>query len=127
MMILRILSFLRRGPPISSQDLETEWLVVAELRSQKLKEITELLSIWPDADADEVLGITKWWRETGDISVPAKLKNYADRLRRDFHSLNELSFEILDELEATLGGVHSSPLTQPPTPCEALELLQERH
>jgi len=100
MMILRILSFLRRGLRLSSQDLETEWLVVAELRSQKLEEITELLSISPDADADEVLGITKWWRETGDVSIPAKLKNHADRLRREFHSLNELSLEILDELEA---------------------------
>jgi hypothetical protein len=126
MMKLKILSFLRRGLPLSSQDLETEWLVVADLCSQKLEEITELLSISPDADADEVLGITKWWRETGDVSIPAKLKNHADRLRREFHSLNELSLEILDELEATPGGVRSSPLTRPPTPCEAQELLQER-
>jgi len=27
-------------------------------------------------------------KETGDVSIPAKLKNYADRLRREFHSLN---------------------------------------
>jgi hypothetical protein len=39
-------------------------------------------------------------KETGDVSIPAKLKNYADRLRREFHSLNEQSLEILDELEA---------------------------
>jgi hypothetical protein len=78
----------RRGLPLSSQDLEAEWLVVAEL------------PISPDADADEVLTITKWWRETGDVSIPAKLKNYADRLRREFHSLNEQSLEIPDELEA---------------------------
>ena len=100
MMILRILSFLRRGLRLSSQDLETEWLVVAELRSQKLEEITELLSISPDADADEVLGITEWWRETGNASIPVKLKSHADRLRREFQSLNELSLEILGDLEA---------------------------
>ena len=40
MMILRILSFLRRGLPLSSHDLDAQWLVVAELRSQKLEEIT---------------------------------------------------------------------------------------
>ena len=104
MMIPRILSFLRRGLRLSSQDLETEWLVVAELRSQKLEEITELLSISPDADADEVLRITKWWRETGEVSIPAKLKNYADRLRREYHSLNEQNLEILDELESCSAG-----------------------
>jgi len=103
MMTLRILSFLRRGLPLSSQDLETEWLVVAELRSQKLEEITELLSISPDADADEVLRITNWWRETGNVSIPAKLKNYADRLRREFHSLNELSLEIRHAAAAPCG------------------------
>jgi hypothetical protein len=118
-MKLRILSFLRRGLPLSSQDLEAEWLVVTELRSQKLEEITELLSISPDADADEVLRITKWWRETGDISIPGKLKNYADRLRREFHSLNELSLEILDELGATFARLHcilSSVASTPPSP-----------
>jgi len=103
-MKLKILSFLRRGLSLSSQDLETEWLVVTDLRSQKLEEITELLSISPDADADEVLGITKWWRETGDVAIPPKLKNHADRLRREFHSLNELSLEILDELESCSAG-----------------------
>src|SRR5215472_10856726 len=100
MMKLKILSFLRRGPPLLSQDLETERLVMADLCSQKLEEITELLSLSPDADADEVLTITNWWRETGNVSISAKLKNHADRLRREFHSLNERSLEILDELEA---------------------------
>jgi hypothetical protein len=71
-MKLKILSFLRRGLPLSSRDLETEWLLVADLRAQKLEEITELLSISPDADTDEVLSITKWWRETGEISIPPK-------------------------------------------------------
>ena len=103
-MKLKILSFLRRGLPLSSQDLQTEWLVVADLRSQKLEEITELLSISPDADADEALRITKWWRETGDVSIPAKLKKHADRLRREFHGLNEQNLEILDELKSSSAG-----------------------
>jgi hypothetical protein len=97
LMKLRILSFLRGGLPSSRDDLEAEWLVVAGLRSQKLEEITELLSISPDAD--EAVRIMKWWRETGAVSTPAKLKNHADRLVGEFRSLNELSLEILDELE----------------------------
>jgi hypothetical protein len=82
------------------QDLEEEWLVVAELRSKKTEEIRELLSISPNADAEEVLRIMKWWRETGDGSIPAKLKSHADRLVREFHRLNERRLEILDELLA---------------------------
>jgi len=82
------------------QDLKEEWLVVAELRLKKLEEIRELLSISFNPDADEILRIMKWWRETGDGSIPAKLKSHADRLLREFHSLNEVSLEILDELEA---------------------------
>ena len=64
----------------------------------KLEEIRELLSISPDANADEAVRIMKWWRETGDVFVPAELKNHGDRLLRDFHTLNEVSLEILDEL-----------------------------
>jgi hypothetical protein len=82
------------------QDLKEKWLVFAELRLKKLEEIRELLSISFNADADEILRIMKWWRETGDGSIPAKLKSHADRLLREFHSLNEVSLEILDELEA---------------------------
>jgi len=80
------------------QDLKREWLVVTELRLDKLEEIREILSISPDANADEAARIMKWWRETGDVSVPAELKNHGDRLLREFHTLNEVSLEILDEL-----------------------------
>jgi len=80
------------------QDLKREWLVVTELRLDKLEEIRELLSISPDANADEAVRIMKWWRETGDVSVPAELKNHGDRLLREFHTLNEVSLEIFDEL-----------------------------
>ena len=61
------------------QDLKEKWLVFAELRLKKLEEIRELLSISFNADADEILRIMKWWRETGDGSIPAKLKSHADR------------------------------------------------
>jgi hypothetical protein len=80
------------------QDLKREWLVAAELRLEKLEEIRELLSISPDADADEAVRIMKWWRETGDVSIPAKLKNQGDRLLLEFHRLNEVKLEILDVL-----------------------------
>ena len=83
------------------QDLKRGWLVVTELRLDKLEEIRELLSISPDANADEVGRIMKWWRETGDVSVPAELKNHGDRLLREFHTLFEVSLEILDELAPT--------------------------
>jgi hypothetical protein len=80
------------------QDLKKEWLLVAELRLEKLEEIKELLSITPDADADEAVRIMNWWRETGDI--PTELKSHGDRLLREFHRLNEVKLEILDELKA---------------------------
>ena len=82
------------------QDLKREWLVVAELRSDKLEEIRELLSISPDADADEAVRIMKWWREIGDV-LPTELKNHGDRLLRECHRLNEVRLEILDELAPT--------------------------
>jgi hypothetical protein len=75
------------------QDLEEEWLIVAELSAKKLGEIRELLSISSKADAEEVLRITKWWQKIGDGSIPAKLKNKAHRLLHDFYSLNEASIE----------------------------------
>ena len=80
------------------QGLKEEWVVVAELRAKKTEEIRELLSISPNANAEEVLRIITWWRETGDGSIPAKLKSHADRLVREFHRLDELSLEILREL-----------------------------
>ena len=82
------------------QGLKEEWVVVAELRAKKTEEIRELLSISPNANAEEVLRIITWWRETGDGSIPAKLKSHADRLVREFHRLNEMRLEILDELRA---------------------------
>jgi hypothetical protein len=81
------------------QDLKKEWLVVAELRLERLEEIRELLSISPDADADEAVRIMKWWRETSDVPISAKLKRQGDRLLRELHKLDEVKLEILDELE----------------------------
>ena len=81
------------------QDLKRGWLVVTELRLDKLEEIRELLSISPDADADEAVRIMKWWRETSDVPISAKLKRQGDRLLRELHKLDEVKLEILDELE----------------------------
>jgi hypothetical protein len=90
------------------QDLKEEWLIVAELRWKKAKEIRELLSISRNTDAEEVLTIMKWWRETGDGSIPAKLKSFADRLLREFHRLDEVNLEILRELGAIAPATTSS-------------------
>jgi len=81
------------------QDLEKEWLVVAELRLERLEEIRELLSISPDADADEAIKIMKWWRETGDVPSSAKVKSQGDRILREFHRLDEMKLKIIAELE----------------------------
>jgi len=81
------------------QDLKREWLVVTELRLDKLEEIRELLSISPDADADEAIKIMKWWRETGDVPSSAKVKSQGDRILREFHRLDEMKLKIIAELE----------------------------
>jgi hypothetical protein len=75
---------------------------VAELRLKKLDEIREFLSISPDTDDQDVLGIMKWWEKTaaGEPSVPAELKTKVDRLFCEFHSINDTSLEIVDKLEA---------------------------
>jgi hypothetical protein len=77
---------------------------VLELRSKKLDEIREFLSMSPEADDKEVIGVMKWWQETatGDPSVPLELKTKATRLFGEFHSINDANRQILDRLE-TLG------------------------
>jgi hypothetical protein len=76
---------------------------VMDLRSKKLDEIRKFLSISPDADDQEVLGMMKWWQETAadEPSVPIKLKAAADRLFREFHDINNANQQILDRLEAS--------------------------
>ena len=75
---------------------------VGERRLKKLDEIRELLSISPDADHREILGVVRWWRETGanEASVPAELKTKVDRLLCEYHSINDANSEIVDKLEA---------------------------
>jgi hypothetical protein len=72
-----------------------------ELRLEKLDEIRRLLSISPDADEREVLGIIKWWQETGagEASVPSDLKTQVNRLLFEVHTLNDANLEILDKLK----------------------------
>jgi len=81
---------------------------VAELRAKKIDEIREFLSIAPDADDNDVLGIMRWWQKTaaGEPSVPPELRTRANRLFREFDNINDTSLQILDELEpsGTRGG-----------------------
>jgi hypothetical protein len=60
-----------------------------DLRAKKLDEIREFLSISPDADDQEVLGMMKWWQETAayEPSNPIELKTGADRLFREFDDI----------------------------------------
>jgi hypothetical protein len=76
---------------------------VMDLRSKKLDEIRKFLSISPDVDDQDVLGMMKWWQETAadEPSVPIKLKVEADRLFREFHDINNANQQILDRLEAS--------------------------
>jgi hypothetical protein len=73
---------------------------VMHLRSKKLDEIRKFLSISPDADDQDVLGMMKWWQETAaeEPSVPIELKTKADRLFREFDNINNADQQILDRL-----------------------------
>ena len=74
---------------------------VMDLRSKKLDEIRKFLSISPDANDQDVLGMMKWWQETAadEPSVPIKLKTEVDRLFREFHDINNANRQILDCVE----------------------------
>jgi hypothetical protein len=73
---------------------------LSELRSKKLGEMRELLSISSDTDDGSVLGIMNWWRKTASTedSIPTELKTKMDRLFCEFRSLENLYLEILDRL-----------------------------
>jgi hypothetical protein len=75
---------------------------VLERRAKKLDEIREFLSISPEADDKDVIGIMKWWQETaaGESSVPLELKTQANRLFGEFNSINDANQQILDRLQA---------------------------
>jgi hypothetical protein len=74
---------------------------VMDLRSKKLDEIRKFLSISPEADDRDVLGMMEWWQKTaaGEPSVPIQLKTKADRLFREFHDINNANQQILGRLE----------------------------
>jgi hypothetical protein len=74
---------------------------VMDFRSKKLDEIRKFLSISPDTDDRDVLGMMKWWQESaaGEPSVPIDLKTKADRLFRQFQDINNANQQILDKLE----------------------------
>jgi hypothetical protein len=73
---------------------------VMDLCSKKLDEIRKFLSISPDANDQDVLGMMKWWQETAaeEPSVPIELKTKADRLFREFDNINNANQQILDRL-----------------------------
>ena len=72
---------------------------VVELRLKKLEEIREFLAILPDAEEQDILGIMKWWQKTAAVqsSVPTELKTRADRLFREFHTIDDANVQILNE------------------------------
>jgi len=76
---------------------------VAELRLKKLDEIKDFLSISPDTDDRDVLGIVKWWQKTadGEPSVPTELKTKVNSLSGEFYSINDAGLEIVDKLKAS--------------------------
>jgi hypothetical protein len=73
---------------------------VMDLRSKKLDEIRKFLSISPDADDQDVLGMMKWWQETAaeEPAVRIELRTKADRLFREFDNINNANQQILDRL-----------------------------
>jgi hypothetical protein len=74
---------------------------LAELRSKKLNEIREFLSVSPETDDRAVLGIIKWWQKTAacEPSFPPELKADANRLFDEFHSIEDANRQIPDKLE----------------------------
>ena len=76
---------------------------VKDLRSEKLGEIRRFLSISPDADDRDVVGMMRWWQETAanEPSIPIELKTKVDRLFREFHDINNANRQILDSLEGS--------------------------
>jgi hypothetical protein len=81
------------------QDLKTKYAAAAELRTRKVIEIRELLTIPPHLGDEEAVKFIAQWRETGQVSVPAQLKTKAQRLLRKWHGIHTACIEIQDELE----------------------------
>jgi hypothetical protein len=81
------------------KDLERKYAAAAELRSKKVDEIREPLTIPPDPGDEEAVKFIAQWRETGQVSVPAQLKTKVQRLLQEWHSIHMACIEIQNELD----------------------------
>ena len=59
-----------------------KYSAATKLRAKKVDEIRELLAMPPDPSDEEAVKFIAWWRETGQVSVPAQLKTKAQLLLR---------------------------------------------
>ena len=81
------------------KDLKRKYAAAAELRSKKVDEIRELLTIPPDPGDEEAVKFIAQWRKTGQVSVPAQLKSKVQRLLHEWHSIHMACIEIQNELD----------------------------
>jgi hypothetical protein len=81
------------------EELKKKYAAAAELRTNKVVEISELLAIPPDPRDEQAVTFIAQWRETGRVSVPAQLKTKAERLLREWRSIHMACIETQDELE----------------------------
>ena len=80
------------------QDLKRKYAAAAKLRTQKVDEIRELLTIPRDPGDEEAVKFIAQWRDTGEVSVPAQLETKAQRLLREWHSIHLVCIETQNEL-----------------------------
>jgi hypothetical protein len=95
------------------EELKKKYAAAAELRTNKVGEIRELLATPPDPRDEQAVKFIAQWRETGRVSVPAQLKTKAERLLREWHSIHMACIEIQDELEQ-LGNQRRVTAPEPP-------------
>ena len=80
-------------------DLRKKYAAAAALRTKKVDEIRELLAIPPDPSDEKAVEFVAQWLETGQISVPTKLRTKAQRLLREWQSIHIACIEIQTELD----------------------------
>jgi len=79
-----------------------QWFAGVDLRSRKMDEIRELLSIPPDEDdTSRAIEQIEHWLKTGEICVSVELRAKAQQLVSEWYALHEVCVEIQDEYERT--------------------------
>jgi hypothetical protein len=81
------------------QDLKKKYATAAELRTEKVDKIRQLLAISPDPGDEEAVKFIAQWRETGQVPVSAQLKTKVRRLLHEWHSIHMTCIEIQNELD----------------------------